>query len=81
MANLHLPHGHSDHDLALACALASILDSEELHVAWSEDGGRGRPVVPAAIGEPPPPFIATVAPPPSRLLGAIVSVLTLRRVR
>jgi hypothetical protein len=49
MAHLHLPVQHTDDDLAIAGALAQVLRSEELYVAWSSDGGAAVPVVPAKI--------------------------------
>ena len=49
MTALHLPVAHTEDDLALAGALAQILRSEELYVAWSTDGGPARPVVDALI--------------------------------
>ena len=49
MIALHLPVAHTEDDLALAGALAQILESEELFVAWSTDGGPARPVVDAVI--------------------------------
>lgn len=57
MPHVHLPAQHTDEDLALAGALASMLRSEELYVAWSTDAGPSAPVIPAAIHEaaPPPP--------------------------
>jgi hypothetical protein len=52
MPHLHLPAEHTDEDLALAGALASMLRSEELYVAWSTDAGQSAPVIPAALHEP-----------------------------
>jgi hypothetical protein len=49
MTALHLPVAHTEDDLALAGALAQILRSEELYVAWSTDGGAARPIVDALI--------------------------------
>jgi hypothetical protein len=46
---LHLPVAHTEDDLALAGALAHVLRSEELYVAWSTDGGTARPLVPALL--------------------------------
>jgi hypothetical protein len=51
MAHLHLPAQHSDDDLAIAGALAQILHSEELYVAWSS-AGAGEPVIPARLHTP-----------------------------
>ena len=49
MTSVHLPVAHTEDDLALAGALAQLLRSEELYVAWSTDGGAARPVVDAII--------------------------------
>jgi len=49
MTALHLPVAHTDDDLALAGALAQLLGSEELFVAWSTDGGAAKPVVDAHL--------------------------------
>ena len=46
---LHLPVAHTEDDLALAGALAHLLRSEELYVAWSTDGGAARPVLEASL--------------------------------
>ena len=54
MAHLHLPAQHSDDDLAIAGALAQILRSEELYVAWSSSSGAGEPVIPARLHTPEP---------------------------
>jgi hypothetical protein len=53
MAHLHLPAKHSDDDLAIAGALAHLLRSEELYVAWSSETGHAEaPVIPARIADP-----------------------------
>ena len=49
MTALHLPVAHTEDDLALAGALAHLLRSEELYIAWSTDGGAARPVVDAIL--------------------------------
>lgn len=49
MTALHLPVAHTEDDLALAGALAHMLRSEELYIAWSTDGGAARPVVDAVL--------------------------------
>lgn len=59
MTALHLPVAHTEDDIALAGALAHLLRSEELYVAWSTDGGAAKPVVDAHLDfedapEPPP---------------------------
>jgi len=51
MPHVHLPAKHTDADLALAGALATMLRSEELYVAWSVEDGRAEPVVPASISD------------------------------
>ena len=53
MPHVHLPAKHTDADLALAGALATMLRSEELYVAWSVEEGRAEPVIPASISEAP----------------------------
>jgi hypothetical protein len=57
MTALHLPVAHTEDDLALAGALAHLLRSEELYVAWSTDGGAARPVVDAMLDLNPTPRI------------------------
>ena len=49
MTALHLPVAHTEDDLALAGALAHLLRSDELFIAWSTDGGPARPVVDAVL--------------------------------
>jgi hypothetical protein len=49
MTALHLPVAHTEDDLALAGALAHMLRSEELYVAWSTDGGAARPILEAIL--------------------------------
>lgn len=49
MTALHLPVAHTEDDLALAGALAHLLKSGELYIAWSTDGGAARPVVDALL--------------------------------
>ena len=51
MPHVHLPAQHTDDDLALAGALASMLRSQELYVAWSCESGPAAPVIPAALHE------------------------------
>jgi hypothetical protein len=60
MAHLHLPVQHTDDDLAIAGALAQVLRSEELYVAWTSEGGHAEPVVPAKV------FVPQRAPEPRR---------------
>jgi hypothetical protein len=54
MPHVHLPAQHTDDDLALAGALATMLSSEELYVAWSTESGPAAPVVPAALRDAAP---------------------------
>jgi hypothetical protein len=54
MPHLHLPAQHTDDDLAIAGALATMLRSEELYVAWSTESGPAAPVIPAALHDPEP---------------------------
>lgn len=49
MPHVHLPAQHTEEDLVLAGALASLLESDELYVAWSLEAGRAEPVIPAAL--------------------------------
>ena len=49
MPHVHLPAQHTDDDLALAGALATMLRSKELYVAWSVESGQAAPVIPAAL--------------------------------
>jgi hypothetical protein len=55
MTALHLPVAHTEDDLALAGALAHVLGSAELYVAWSTDGGTARPLVDAILEFTAPP--------------------------
>ena len=54
MPHLHLPAQHTDDDLALAGALAQVLRSEQLYVAWSQECGPAAPVIPAALHDAAP---------------------------
>jgi hypothetical protein len=54
MPQLHLPVQHTDQDLALAGALASVLRSKDLYVAWSLDTGQSEPIIPAALKDSEP---------------------------
>ena len=62
MAHLHLPAQHSDDDLAIAGALAQVLRSGELYVAWSTECGAGEPIIPARLHAAPPPPPAALRP-------------------
>ena len=56
MTSVHLPVAHTQDDLEIAAALAKVLGSRELYVAWSTDGGTARPVIDAILEfEVPPP--------------------------
>jgi hypothetical protein len=68
MAHLHLPAQHSDDDLALAGALAQVLRSDELYVAWSTECGASEPVIPALLHMPEP----APAPRPGGLLSRLL---------
>lgn len=46
---VHLPVAHTEQDIQLAGALAHVLRSEELYVAWSTDGGPARPLIDAHL--------------------------------
>jgi hypothetical protein len=48
MSHLYLPTEHSDIDRALASAVAEAVESAELFVAWTLDGGSARAPEPAA---------------------------------
>ena len=47
MSRLYLPTDHSDIDRALASAVAEAVESAELFVAWTLDGGAARAPEPA----------------------------------
>ena len=56
MSHLYLPAEHNDTDLALASAVAEAIDSNELFVAWTYDGGiAAAPVVKALLRPRPEP--------------------------
>jgi hypothetical protein len=48
MSRLYLPIEHSEIDRALAIAVAEAVDSAELFVAWTLDGGAARAPEPVA---------------------------------
>jgi hypothetical protein len=50
MSHLYLPTEHSEIDRALACAVAEAVESAELFVAWTLDGGAA--VAPAPVQVP-----------------------------
>jgi hypothetical protein len=56
MSHLYLPAEHTDTDLALASAVAEAVESNELFVAWTCDGGTtAAPEVKAVIRRLPEP--------------------------
>jgi hypothetical protein len=77
MPHVHLPAHHRDEDLALAGALATLFESDELYVAWSLKGGPGEPIVAARLHEPEPPALE-LRPAPSRPWAAAWSRLVRR---
>ncbi len=66
MTCLHLPVAHTEDDIALAGALAQLLRSEELYVAWSTDGGAAKPVIDAHLQFAEDPAAATPRVQPRR---------------
>jgi hypothetical protein len=76
MAYLHLPVEHTEDDLAIAGALASLLESDELYVAWSVTAGASRPVIPAALHHEPQ---CEPGRPPRSLIGSLLGRLARRR--
>jgi len=55
MSHLYLPTEHNEIDLALASAVAEAIDSNELFVAWTCDGGTvAAPAVKAMLHRPEP---------------------------
>ena len=54
MSHLYLPADHTDTDLALASAVAEAVDSNELFVAWTCDGGTAAAPVVKALLRPRP---------------------------
>ena len=84
MSHLYLPAEHTDTDLALASAVAEAIDSNELFVAWTCDGGNAAaPVVKALLrSRPEPPRRNPLAEAMSEIaaaLSAFVSLLSFRR--
>ena len=62
MSHLYLPAEHTDTDLALASAVAEAIDSNELFVAWTCDGGAvAAPEIRARILRPEPAFRSPLA--------------------
>ena len=84
MSHLYLPAEHTDTDLALASAVADAIDSNELFVAWTLDGGlAAAPVVKALVRpRPEPPLRNPIAEALSEIaaaFGAFVRLLSFRR--
>jgi hypothetical protein len=84
MSHLYLPTQHSDTDLALASAVAEAIDSNELFVAWTCDGGiAAAPVVKALLRSRPEPAprnpFAEALGEIAAAFGALVSLIFLRR--
>jgi hypothetical protein len=84
MSHLYLPAEHTDTDLALASAVAEAIDSNELFVAWTCDGGHASaPVVKALVRpRPAPPLRSPLAEAISEIaaaFSAFVSLLSFRR--
>jgi hypothetical protein len=85
MSHLYLPSEHSDTDLALASAVAEAIDSNELFVAWTCDGGiAAAPVVKALLRRPDAspvarnPFAEALSE-IAAAFGALISLIFLRR--
>jgi len=78
MPHVHLPADHRDEDLALAGALATLFESDELYVAWSLESGPGEPIVAARLHEPEPPALE-LDPAPSWPWAAALGRLVRRR--
>ena len=84
MSHLYLPAEHTDIDLALASAVAEAIDSNELFVAWTCDGGNAAaPVVKALLRPRPEPVprspLAEALSEIAAAFGAFVSLLSFRR--
>jgi hypothetical protein len=57
MSRLYLPTDHSEIDHALASAVAEAVESAELFVAWTLDGGAARAPEPALVLPRPDPAL------------------------
>ena len=84
MSHLYLPAENTDTDLALASAVADAIDSNELFVAWTCDGGTAAaPVIKALIRPRPEPALrnpfAEALSEIAAALGAFVKLLSVRR--
>ena len=83
MSHLYLPAEHNDTDLALASAVAEAIDSNELFVAWTCEGGvAAAPVVKALRRQPAPALRNPFAEALSEIaaaFGALMSLVFFRR--
>jgi len=84
MSHLYLPAEHTDTDLALASAVAEAVDSNELFVAWTCEGGTAAaPVVKALLRPRPEPELrsplAEALSEIAAAFGAFVRLLSFRR--
>ena len=84
MSHLYLPAEHNDTDLALASAVAEAIDSNELFVAWTCDGGiASAPVVKTFLRTRPEPELrnpfAEALSEIAAAFGAFMSLLFFRR--
>ncbi len=84
MSHLYLPAEHTDTDLALASAVADAIDSNELFVAWTLNGGvAAAPVVKALVRpRPEPPLRNPLVEAVSEIaaaFGALMSLVFFRR--
>ena len=61
MPHVILPADHTDADLILASQVADAVDSAELFVAWTPNGGAAIPEIEAELREPLHPFAEAVA--------------------
>lgn len=79
MSHLYLPAEHSDTDLALASAVAEAIDSNELFVAWTCEGGTAAaPVIEALMrSRPEPPLRNPFAEALSEIAAAIGTLMSL----
>ena len=83
MPHLYLPAEHNDTDLALASAVADAIDSSELFVAWTLNGGiAAAPEVKALVRpRPEPPLRNPLVEAVSEIaaaFGAFVKLLSFR---
>lgn len=84
MSHLYLPADHNDTDLALASAVSEAIDSNELFVAWTSEGGiAAPPVVKAFLRDSPEPALrnpfAEALSEIAAAFGALMSLVFFRR--